>query len=130
MQELKEIKKDYIDFNKIHEYLGDEADYLLNHRCEKFLKNNLYLPGPDFIDKTLIDSDRNTQVLRNLKSIFNHGRLGGTGYLSILPVDQGIEHSAGASFAPNPEYFDPENIVKLAIKGGCNAVASTLGVLG
>jgi len=131
MQELKEIKEDdTIDINKIHNYLGDEADYLLNHKCEKILKEKLYLPGPDFIDNTLIDSDRNNQVLRNLKSIFNHGRLGGSGYLSILPVDQGVEHSAGASFTPNPDYFDPENIIKLALKGGCNAVASTLGVLG
>ena len=131
MQELKEIKEDYnIDFNRIRDYLGGEADYLLNHKCEKILKDKLYLPGPDFIDETFVDSDRNNQVLRNLKSIFNHGRLSGTGYLSILPVDQGVEHSAGASFTPNPDYFDPENIIKLAMKGGCNAVASTLGVLG
>ncbi|MHC5119975.1 MAG: beta/alpha barrel domain-containing protein, partial [Planctomycetota bacterium] len=93
-------------------------------------KDMLHLPGPDFVDRVVADSDRCPQVLRNLQNIFNHGRLGGTGYLSILPVDQGIEHTAGASFAPNPIYFDPENIVKLAIEGGCNAVASTLGVLG
>ena len=131
MQELKEIKEDdIINFNKIHDYLGDEADFLLNHRCEKIAKEKLHLPGPDFIDNTFIDSDRNNQVLRNLKSIFNHGRLSGTGYLSILPVDQGIEHSAAASFTPNPVYFDPEKIIEFAIKGGCNAVASTLGVLG
>ncbi|MEA3457058.1 MAG: class I fructose-bisphosphate aldolase, partial [Candidatus Thermoplasmatota archaeon] len=114
----------------IRDYLGDEADYLLNHKCEKISKDTLHLPGNDFVDRTFMDSDRSTQVLRALKSIFNHGRLSGTGYLSILPVDQGIEHSAVASFTPNPMYFDPENIVKLAVKGGCNAVASTLGVLG
>ncbi|HDM67371.1 MAG TPA: class I fructose-bisphosphate aldolase [Thermoplasmatales archaeon] len=110
--------------------LGEEADYLLNHTCEKIPKERLHLPGPDFVDRVFIDSDRPTQVLRNLKAIFNHGRLAGTGYLSILPVDQGVEHSAAASFTPNPDYFDPEKIIELAIKGGCNAVASTLGVLG
>ena len=131
MQELKDVREyDGANIEIIRDYLGGEADYLLNHRCEKISKNDLYLPGPNFIDKTFIDSDRSTQVLRNLKSIFNHGRLTGTGYLSILPVDQAIEHSAVASFTPNPIYFNPENIVKLAIKGGCNAVASTLGVLG
>ena len=131
MQELKEIKiDDTIVFNKIKDYLAEDADYILNHKCEKISRDKLYLPNPNFIDNVFLDSDRNSQVLRNLKSIFNHGRLYGTGYLSILPVDQGIEHSAGASFAPNPIYFDPENIIKLAIKGGCNAVASTLGVLG
>lgn len=114
----------------IRGYLGAESEYLLNHVCSKIRKESLYLPGPDFVDRVFIDSDRSTQVLRNLKSIFYHGRLSGTGYLSILPVDQGIEHSAVASFTPNPMYFDPENIVKLAVKGGCNAVASTLGVLG
>jgi len=131
MQELKEVREfKGLTIETIRDYLGDEADYLLNHKCEKISKDDLYLPGPNFIDKTLLYTDRPTQVLRNIKSIFNHGRLSGTGYLSILPVDQGIEHSAVASFTPNPIYFDPENIVKLAIKGGCNAVASTLGVLG
>ena len=110
--------------------LADEAKFLLEHRCNTIKKENLHLPGPDFIDRIMIHSDRNANVLRNLQSIFAHGRLSGTGYLSVLPVDQGIEHSAGASFAPNPAYFDPENIIKLAIEGGCNAVASTLGVLG
>lgn len=111
-------------------YLGDEADYLLEHSCEGISKDRLALPGPDFIDRVWVQSDRNPRVLRNLQSILGNGRLAGTGYVSILPVDQGIEHSAAASFAPNPDYFDPENIVKLAIEGGCNAVASTLGVLG
>lgn len=110
--------------------LGDEAESLLDHTCRTIPKENLHLPGPDFVERVFISSDRNVRVLRNLQSIFDHGRLGGTGYLSILPVDQGIEHSAGASFAKNPAYFDPENIVKLAIEGGCNAVASTYGVLG
>jgi len=113
----------------IGDYLGSEADGLLNHVC-KVSKESLTLPGPDFVDRVFIPSDRNIRVLGNLQWMFNHGRLGGTGYLSILPVDQGIEHSAGASFAKNPAYFDPENIVKLAIDGGCNAVASTFGVLG
>lgn len=115
---------------KVAELLGKEADYLLNHQCKTVPKEKLHLPGPDFIDRIYVGSDRSPNVLRNLQLIFNTGRLAGTGYISILPVDQGIEHSAGASFAPNPEYFDPENIVKLAIEGGCNAVASTLGVLG
>jgi len=115
--------------SKIKELLGSEADSLLSYKA-KFPKEKLNLPGPDFVDRIFAQTDRNINVLRNLQSIFGHGRLSGTGYLSILPVDQGIEHSAGASFAPNPEYFDPENIVKLAIEGGCNAVASTLGVLG
>jgi len=115
---------------KVIELLGKEADYLLNHQCKTVPKEKLHLPGPDFIDRIYVGSDRSPNVLRNLQLIFNTGRLAGTGYISILPVDQGIEHSAGASFAPNPEYFDPENIVKLAIEGGCNAVASTLGVLG
>ncbi len=114
---------------KIKELLGNEADSLLNYKA-KFPKEKLHLPGPDFVDRIFAQSDRNINVLKNLQWIFYSGRLTGTGYLSILPVDQGIEHSAGASFAPNPEYFDPENIVKLAIEGGCNAVASTLGVLG
>jgi class I fructose-bisphosphate aldolase len=115
--------------DKIKELLGDEADSLLNYKA-KFPKEQLNLPGPDFIDRVHIQSDRNITVLKNLNWILNSGRLAGTGYVSILPVDQGIEHTAGASFAPNPIYFDPENIVKLAIEGGCNAVASTLGVLG
>ncbi|HLA74816.1 MAG TPA: class I fructose-bisphosphate aldolase [Gammaproteobacteria bacterium] len=110
--------------------LGSEADGLLKHQCKGIPKEKLHLPGPDFVNRIHCVSDRGIQVLRNLQSIFDHGRLGGTGYLSILPVDQGVEHSAGASFAQNPDYFDPENIVKLAIEGGCNAVASTLGVLG
>jgi len=114
---------------KIREYLREEAEDILNHTCV-FPKEQLHLPGPDFIDRVLVPSDRNPTVLRNLQAFFDHGRLAKTGYLSILPVDQGIEHGAGASFAPNPIYFDPENIVKLAIEGGCNAVASTLGVLG
>ncbi|MBK7868108.1 MAG: class I fructose-bisphosphate aldolase [Ignavibacteriales bacterium] len=115
--------------NKIVELLGNESDNLLNYTA-KFPKESLHLPGADFVDRIFIPSDRNINVLRSLQSIFDHGRLAGTGYMSILPVDQGIEHSAGASFAPNPIYFDPENIVKLAIEGGCNAVASTFGVLG
>jgi class I fructose-bisphosphate aldolase len=115
--------------DKIKELLGSEADSLLNYKA-KFPKENLHLPGPDFVDRIFAQTDRNINVLKNLQWLFMTGRLAGTGYLSILPVDQGIEHSAGASFAPNPEYFDPENIVKLAIEGGCNGVASTLGVLG
>lgn len=118
------------DTDSIVKLLGDEADYLLNHKCKTVSKNQLHLPGSDFVDRIFIPSDRPNSVLRNLQLMYNTGRLAGTGYLSILPVDQGIEHSAGASFAPNPIYFDPENIVKLAIEGGCNAVASTLGVLG
>jgi len=114
---------------KILELLGDNADYLLNHKSKTIDKEKLHEPGPDFIERVVYHSNRNPQVLRNLQQFFNNGRLSGTGYLSILPVDQGIEHSAGASFAPNPEYFDPENIVKLAIEGGANAVASTFGVL-
>ena len=103
---------------------------MLEHRCKTIPKESLHLPGPDFVERLHLSSDRPTRVLSSLQSLFDHGRLGGTGYVSILPVDQGIEHSAGASFAPNPAYFDPENIVKLAIEGGCNGVASTLGVLG
>ncbi len=114
----------------IPELLGSEAKNLLEHQCKTIPKESLHLPGPDHIDRCFIHSDRTANVLKNLQSMFDHGRLRGTGFLSILPVDQGIEHSAGASFAPNPEYFDPENIVKLAIEGGCNAFASTLGVLG
>jgi class I fructose-bisphosphate aldolase len=114
----------------IEAILGDAAEDLLGHECTTISRDRLHLPGPDFIERVVKDSDRPTPVLRSLQSIFSHGRLGGTGYVSILPVDQGIEHSAGASFAKNPDYFDPEHIVKLAIEGGCNAVASTLGVLG
>jgi class I fructose-bisphosphate aldolase len=116
--------------DRISELLGDDADDLLNHRSETIDKSRLHLPGPDFIERVMVDTDRNVTTLRNLRQLFNHGRLAGTGYLSILPVDQGIEHSAGASFAPNPDYFDPAGIVELAIEGGCNAVASTVGVLG
>ena len=116
--------------NDVIERLGEEAKTLLDHRCTTIPKESLTLPGPDYVDRIFINSDRSNTVLRNLQGMFDHGRLGGTGYLSILPVDQGIEHSAGASFAPNPIYFDPENIVRLAIEGGCNAVTSTLGVLG
>ncbi len=116
--------------DEIRDLLGDEADSLLTHRCETVLKEQLHLPGPDFVDRVMALSDRPTPVLRSLQALFDHGRLSRTGYLSILPVDQGIEHSAGASFAPNPIYFDPVAIVELAIAGGCNAVASTLGVLG
>ncbi len=117
-------------FEKIKELLGDEVSYLLDHNCSTVKKEDLHLPSPDFIDNAMVHSDRSGNVLRNLQSVFDHGRLAGTGYLSILPVDQGIEHTAGASFAPNPIYFDPENIVRLAIEGQCNAVASTVGVLG
>lgn len=116
--------------NHIFDLLGEKADNLLSHVCKGIPKEAIHVPGPDFVDRIWQSSDRNPQVLRSLQSMYDHGRLAGTGYLSILPVDQGIEHSAGASFAPNPEYFDPENIVKLAIEGGCNACASTLGVLG
>jgi len=115
---------------EIEQLLGEGAQPLLTHQCQTIPKESLHLPGPDFIDRVWVGSDRSPVVLRNLQTLFDHGRLGGTGYVSILPVDQGIEHSAGASFAPNPAYFDPENIVKLAVEGGCNAVASTLGVLG
>lgn len=116
--------------NKIADLLGNESDRLLQHRCKTVSKDQLHLPGPDFVDRIFALSDRPVPVLRSLQNLFDNGRLGKTGYLSILPVDQGIEHSAGASFAPNPIYFDPENIVKLAIEGQCNGVASTLGVLG
>ena len=114
----------------IAEYLGDQAEYLLNHRCDTIPRADLALPGPDFAERVWLDSDRNPQVIRSLQQIYNSGRLGGSGYVSILPVDQGIEHSAGASFAPNPAYFDPARIIELALEGGCNAVASTFGVLG
>lgn len=116
--------------DRIVELLGAQAPSLLEHQCRTVDKSLLHLPGPDFVDRTWANSDRTPQVLRSLETLQRNGRLSGTGYLSILPVDQGIEHSAGASFAKNPAYFDPENIVKLAIEGGCNAVASTLGVLG
>src|SRR5690242_156890 len=119
-----------MSFNKIVELLGSNADNLLKHECKTVRKETLHQPGPDFVERIFSLSNRNNKVQDNLKKIYNHGRLSGTGYVSILPVDQGIEHSAGASFAPNPEYFDPENIVKLAIEGGCNAVASTFGVIG
>ncbi|MDB5329078.1 MAG: fbaB [Phycisphaerales bacterium] len=114
----------------IEELLGKDASDLLNYKAKGFSKDLLHLPGPDFVDRVVAATDRTAPVLRNFQQFLSHGRLAGTGYVSILPVDQGIEHSAGASFAPNPVYFDPENIVKLAIEGGCNAVASTLGVLG
>ena len=116
--------------SNLQEILGHDEDGLLAHKCTTIPSNMLHLPGPDFIERIMSSSDRPINVLRNLQTLFSHGRLANTGYLSILPVDQGIEHSAGASFAPNPIYFDPENIIKLAIEGGCNAVASTLGVLG
>ena len=116
--------------SNIVELLGDKAEYLLGFNTPKISKERLHLPGPDLVDRMFINSDRNNRVLGNLAWMYSHGRLGGTGYLSILPVDQGIEHIGGASFAKNPDYFDPENIVKLAIEGGCNAVASTFGVLG
>jgi class I fructose-bisphosphate aldolase len=119
-----------MELQRIKELLGEDADYLLGFKTPKVKKDQLHIPGPDWIDRIFVPSDRPNPVLRNLQLLFNTGRLAGTGYLSILPVDQGIEHSAGASFAPNPIYFDGENIVKLAIEGGCNAVASTLGVLG
>ena len=114
----------------ITQLLGDKAGYLLDYHAPKIPKQRLHVPGPDVVDRLFIGSDRNNRVLGNLQRMFAHGRLGGTGYLSILPVDQGIEHSGGASFAKNPDYFDPENIVRLALEGGCNAVASTYGVLG
>ena len=116
--------------DRIAELLGDEASTLLEHESKTIDRSLLHLPGPDFVDRVVAQSDRSNAVLRNLQLMFDHGRLGGTGFMSVLPVDQGIEHSAGASFAPNPAYFDPENIVELAIEGGCNAVASTIGVLG
>ena len=119
-----------LTISKIADLLGDQAEYLLQHTSTTIPKDSLYLPGGDFVSRVYAESDRSPQVLRSLQQMFDHGRLGGTGYLSILPVDQGIEHSAGASFAKNPAYFDPARIVELAIEGGCNAVASTFGVLG
>jgi len=117
-------------YGRIQEILADKAEGLLSHTCKTIPKESLHLPGPDFIDRVVAKTDRSAAVLRNLQTMYDHGRLAGTGYVSILPVDQGIEHSGGASFAPNPAYFDPANICKLALEGGCNAVASTLGVLG
>ena len=114
----------------VDSYLGSRAESLLGFHSPKIAKERLHLPGPDFVDRVWAGSDRNIRVLASLQRLYGHGRLGSTGYLSILPVDQGIEHSAGASFAKNPDYFDGENIVKLAVEGGCNAVASTLGVVG
>jgi len=119
-----------LDIKTIESLLGGDAEYLLGFNSPKVPKDQLHLPGPDFVERIFFHSDRSPQVLRSLQGMYSHGRLAGTGYLSILPVDQGIEHSAGASFAPNPAYFDPENIVRLAVEGGCSAVASTLGVLG
>src|SRR6266508_1780833 len=116
--------------DRIVELLGSEASSLLEHQSKTISKDQVHVPGPDFVDRVWTQSDRSIPVLRGLQSLFGTGRLANTGYMSILPVDQGIEHSAGASFAPNPQYFDPENIVKLALEGGCNAVASTYGVLG
>lgn len=115
---------------QILELLGDKSEYLLNHQCHTIEKSTLHLPSPDHVDQIWIHSNRNNTVLRNLQSLLGHGRLANTGYCSIFPVDQGIEHSAGSAFAPNPIYFDPENIIKLAMEGGCNGVASTYGVLG
>ena len=115
---------------QLEELLGEDAKDLLQHRCETVSRDQLHLPGPDFVDRVWAQSDRNVRVLRSLQTLYGHGRLAGTGYMSILPVDQGIEHSAGASFAPNPIYFDGGKIVELAVEGGCNAVASTFGVLG
>src|SRR5216684_801450 len=116
--------------SNIEQILGQDAEKLLQHQCKTIPKESLHLPGPDYVDRVYAGSDRPARVLTSLQSLINGGRLGGSGYVSILPVDQGIEHSAGASFAPNPQYFDPGNIVKLAIEGGCNGVASTFGVLG
>lgn len=125
-----ELKRAGTPLDRIEELLGADARKLLEHKSQTISREEINLPGPDFIDRVWTASDRSPAVLRSLQSLFDNGRLAGTGYLSILPVDQGIEHSAGASFAPNPKYFDPDNIVKLAIEGGCNAVASTYGVLG
>ena len=127
---LAEAPAQGLSLSGIADLLGQDASALLEHRCQTIPRDSLHLPGPDFIDRVWASSDRSPQVLRNLNAIASHGRLAGTGYVSILPVDQGIEHSGGASFAKNPAYFDPENIVRLAMEGGCNAVASTYGVLG
>ena len=118
-----------MSYNKIVNWLGDEADFLLKHECKTISKDAIRNPTPSYVEDSFVGSNRNTQVLKSLASLFNHGNLGGTGYIGILPVDQGIEHTAGASFAPNPIYFDPENIIKLAIESGCNAVATTFGGL-
>src|SRR5947209_20034849 len=125
-----ELRREGSALARIEELLGEDGRALLEFNAPKISKDMLHTPGPDFIDRVWAHSDRSPQVLRSLQTLFDQGRLAGTGYLSILPVDQGIEHSAGASFAPNPIYFDPENIVRLAIERGCNAVASTFGVLG
>src|SRR4030095_4524103 len=125
-----EMKRSGAIIDRIEELLGDDARALLEHETQTIPKDQIYLPGPDFVDRVVSQSDRSPAVLRSIQSLIDHGRLAGTGYVSILPVDQGVEHSGGASFAPNPQYFDPENIVKLAIEGGCNGVASTFGVLG
>jgi fructose-bisphosphate aldolase, class I len=125
-----DLKRSGKSLDQIVEMLGPDARTLLDHRTQTIPKELIHVPGPDFVDRIWAHSDRNPSVLRSIQTLYDNGRLAGTGYLSILPVDQGIEHSAGASFAPNPAYFDPENIVKLAIEGGCNAVASTFGVLG
>jgi fructose-bisphosphate aldolase, class I len=127
---VTELKRSSGIIDRLEELLGAETRDLLDHRAQTIPQDQIHVPGPDFIDRVTSHSDRSTAVLRSLQSLLDHGRLAGTGYVSILPVDQGIEHSAGASFAPNPQYFDPENIVKLAIEGGCNGVASTFGVLG
>src|SRR5690606_33216936 len=115
---------------RITDLLGDKAAYYLEHDCKTIRKNEIHLQSPHHIERSWVNSNRNNQVLKNFQALLDHGRLSGTGYCSIFPVDQGIEHSAGSAFAPNPMYFDPENIVRLAIEGGCNAVASTFGVLG
>lgn len=130
MMDLKQVEDKRMNYSKIQSLLGDKAKELLDHKCKTISQDLLHLPGPDWIDRIFSGTDRHIRVLQNLQEILSTGRLAQTGYLSILPVDQGIEHSAGASFAPNPIYFDPENIIKLAIEGGCNAVATTLGVLG
>src|SRR6202047_3347691 len=127
---VTELKRSSGIIDRLEELLGAETRGLLDHKAQTIPKDQIHVPGPDFIDRVTSHSDRSTAVLRSLQSLLDHGRLAGTGYVSILPVDQGIEHSAGASFAPNPQYFAPENIVKLAIEGGCNGVASTLGILG
>src|SRR5690625_3773025 len=123
-------KKQNMASKKITELLGDQASYLLEHQCKTIDKSTISLPGPDHVDEIWVNSNRNNQTLNSLQTLLNHGRLANTGYISIFPVDQGIEHSGGSAFAPNTMYFDPENIIKLAIEGGCNAVASTFGVLG
>lgn len=123
------VKSNVMANSNLLQLLGDQADYLLDHQCTTIDRSMLHAPGPDFVDRIYSQSNRSNQVLRSLQTLFNHGRMGGSGYLSILPVDQGIEHSAGSAFSPNPIYFDPEKIIELAIEAGCNAVASTFGVL-